>query len=153
MVYRIGGRPMTEELDLLYVEDDPPSVELLREAFAECGTSARVHAVRSAPEALAFLAGDHPEAGVARPDLVLLDLDLGGSSGFDVLDALHDRGDRASPPVVLFTSSDDEDHVTAAYERGANAFVRKPDDFEGLVAFANGTARLWGSVRTSTEAA
>lgn len=144
---------MNAELDVLYVEDDPPSVELLREAFAESGTSARVHEVGSAPEALAFLAGDHPEAGAAQPDLVLLDLDLGGSSGFDVLDALQGRGDRSTPPVVLFTSSDDEDQVLAAYERGANAFVRKPDDFEGLIAFANETARFWSSVSTPTEAA
>lgn len=143
---------MTEALDVLYVEDDPPAVHLLREAFAESGLPTRLHAVRDAHEALAFLAREGPHADAPPPDLVLLDLDLGETSGFDVLEALRDRRDVATAPVVVFTSSDAADDVAAAYERGANAFVQKPDDFEGLVAFANGTARFWRSVRMPTEA-
>lgn len=144
---------MTEELDVLYVEDDPPSVLLLQEAFEESGTSARVHAARDAHEALAFLAQESPYDTAPSPDLVLLDLDLGETSGFDVLEALRDRGDLSTAPVVVFTNSDDADDVTAAYERRASAFVEKPDDFRGLLAFASGTARFWSAVRTPTEVA
>lgn len=144
---------MVEEMDVLYVEDDPASVQLLREAFLESGTAACVHWVRSAPEALAFLAREDAHADAPTPDLVLLDLDLGETSGFDVLESLHDRRDQPTPPVVLFTSSDDDSDVVAAYDRGANAFVQKPDDFDGLIAFANRTARFWGTVRAPTEAA
>lgn len=144
---------MTQELDVLYVEDEIASVHLLREAFAESGTRARLHHVQDATEALAFLAREGNYVTAPLPDLVLLDLDLGGTSGFDVLEALRERGDLSTVPVVMFTSSDDGADVTAAYEGGANAFVRKPDDFDGLVAFANGTARFWSSVRTPEEAA
>lgn len=144
---------MAGELEVLYVEDDRSSIQLLREAFLECGASARVHSVRSAPEALAFLGRDGEHAAAPLPDLVLLDLDLGGTSGFDVLDGLREREELPRPPVVLFTNSEDDADVVAAYERGANAFVQKPGDFEGLVAFARGTAGFWGSVRTPTEAA
>ena len=144
---------MTQVLDVLYVEDDPPSVHLLREAFVESSTPARVHDVADASEALAYLAGEGPHASAPRPDLVLLDLHLGEASGFDVLEALRDRGDLPAAPVVMFTSSDDAEDVSAAYERGANAFVQKPADFDGLVEFADGTARFWGAVRTPTGAA
>ena len=144
---------MNDPLDVLYVEDDRPSVHLLREAFAESGTRARVHTVQSAPEALAFLARDGPHENAPTPDLVLLDLDLGETSGFDVLDELTDREDLPASPVVMFTSSDADADVQTAYEEGADAFVQKPEDFEGLIAFADSTARFWRSVRTPTEAA
>ena len=144
---------MTEELDVLYVEDDQPSVHLLREAFAEGGIPARVHDVPDAPEALDFLARDGPHADAPSPDLVLLDLDLGETSGFDVLEAVGERGDLPAAPVVMFSSSDDAEDVSAAYDLGANAFVQKPEDFDGLLAFATGTARFWGSVQTRPRAA
>lgn len=142
-----------DEMDVLYVEDHPTSVRLLREAFQESGVSARVHTARSAPEALAFLARDGPHADAPVPDLVVLDLDLGGTSGFDVLESMRDRRDVPAPPAVLFTSSEDDSDVVAARERGADAFVRKPDDFEGLIAFANRTTRFLEAARTSREAA
>ena len=141
---------MEEPVDVLYVEDDRPSVTLLEEAFTESAVQARVHSVSNAPDAVSALAGDDPDG--SQPDLVLLDLDLGETSGFDVLEALEDREDLASPPVVVFSSSDASVDVHTAYERGANAYVRKPDDFEGLVEVASGTGGFWRSVESPAEA-
>ena len=142
---------MDEPVNVLYVEDDPPSVTLMREAFTESDVRARVHSVRSAPAALAMLSGDDVDG--PRPDVVLLDLDLGETSGFDVLDALQTREDRAVPPVVVFSSSDASNDVDSAYEMGANAYVQKPDDFDGLVEVAAGTGRFWRSVESAAGAA
>lgn len=131
---------MITELDILYVDDEPHMIHLVEEAFAESPIQTHVRGVGSGREALAFLAReDTPE-----PDLVLLDKNLGGESGLDVLAELRAETPLGSP-VVLFTSSDDPTDVTQAYQRGANAFVQKPADFDGLVSFAHGAAAFWGS--------
>lgn len=134
---------MAREHQVLYVEDDAPAAHLVREAFAESAVSARLHAVQDGPAALAFLTRERPFETAPAPDLVLLDLDLGHSSGFDVLEELRTSLD-LSVPVVVFTSSDDATDVVTAYERGANAFVQKPPDFEGLVTFADRAVDFWG---------
>ena len=135
---------MTHRVDVLYIEDDVPSATLLREAFVESGVPVAFHAVHDAPEALAFLAGEPPFKDVPRPDLVLLDLDLGDASGFDVLETVRTSLDPDALPVVVFTTSDDARDVVTAYESGANAFVQKPVDFGELVTFAHRAVDFWG---------
>lgn len=135
---------MNRRIDVLYVEDDVPSVTLLQEAFVESGVPVAFHAVYDAPEALAFLAGESPYEDVPRPDLVLLDLDLGDASGFDILETVRTSLDPDALPVVVFTTSDDARDVVSAYERGANAFVQKPVDFGDLVTFAHRAVDFWG---------
>lgn len=134
---------MGQQLDVVYVEDDPRSIHLVEEAFAEAAVSAHVRGVPDAAAALALLAGGD-DAGALRPDLVLLDIELGESSGLDVLAEMRATSDLRSPPVIVFTSSDDEADVATAYDRGANAFVQKPGDFEDLVAFVHAASDFWG---------
>lgn len=98
-------------------------------------------------------AADADDADDARPDLVLLDLDLTEMSGFDVLKRVRDRPALCSIPVVVFTSSEDTADIEAAYECGANAYVRKPDDFEGLVAFARRAVDFWNPGPSTADAA
>lgn len=141
---------MVQRLDVVYVEDDPRSIHLVEEAFAEAAVDADVRGVPDGATALALLAeGD--DTGAPRPDLVLLDLDLGGSSGLDVLAEMRATPDLRSPPVVVFTSSDDEADVASAYDRGANAFVQKPCDFEELVAFVHAASDFWGPSASPAE--
>lgn len=136
---------MIAALDILYVDDEPRMRHLVREAFAESPVPSNVHGVGSARETLRFLDRGEDSAETPRPDLVVLDRDLGDASGLDVLGDLRANPALASVPIVVFTSSDDARHVATAYERGANAFVRKPADFDGLVSFADGAANFWGS--------
>lgn len=134
---------MSRELDVLYVEDDASAAHLAREAFVESAVPACLHAVQDASEALAFLTRERPFETAPVPDLVLLDLDLGRTSGLDVLEEMRTSLE-LSVPTVIFTSSDDSMDVVAAYERGANAFVQKPPDFDGLVTFADRAVDFWG---------
>lgn len=162
--------------EVLYVEDEFSSIRLVEEAFAESGLGVDFRAVQTGSEAIAALtcgrecrveAPDAPDADAAdaadtadtadaddaRPDLVLLDLDLTEMSGFDVLERVRDRPALCSIPVVVFTSSEDIADIEAAYERGANAYVRKPDDFEGLVAFARLAVDFWNPGPSTADAA
>lgn len=134
---------MSRELDVLYVEDDAQSAHLVREAFVESAVPARLHTAQNESEALAFLTREPPFETAPAPDLVLLDLDLGRTSGFDVLEEMRTSLD-LSVPVVIFTSSDDSTDIVTAYDRGANAFVQKPPDFEGLVTFTDRAVNFWG---------
>lgn len=136
---------MNTDLEILYVDDEPRLIPLVEEAFAESPIPSRVHGVGSAREALSFLAREGEYATAPRPDLILLDKDLGDASGLDVLAELRRHSAPESQPVIIFTSSDDATHVATAYERGANAFVQKPADFDGLVSFARGASTFWGS--------
>lgn len=154
--------------EVLYVEDEFSSIRLVEEAFAESGLCVDFRAVQTGSEAIAALtcgrecrveapdapdadAADADDADAARPDLVLLDLDLTEMSGFDVLERVRDRPALCSIPVVVFSSSEDTADVEAAYERGANAYVRKPEDFEGLVAFARRAVDFWNPGPSTTD--
>lgn len=133
---------MISRLDILYIEDEPHMIHLVDEAFEESSIPTRVHGVNDGGEARAFLAGEDPHADAPVPDLVLLDENLGAESGLELLVDFRAQ----VPPeasVVMFTTSDDPAAIDLAYERGANAFVQKPSDFEGLVTFARGAATFW----------
>jgi len=132
------------DLEILLVEDNPADVRLVKEAFKEVGASVALHSVGSGDAALAWL---RREAGTARrPDLVLLDLNLPGMSGREVLSALkHDTG-LGSIPVVVLTSSAAPTDVLDCYERGANCYVVKPVDFAGMRRQLSGLRDFWRDV-------
>lgn len=138
--------------DVLYVEDSRSSLRLVSEAFAETEAPVRLDGVQTGTAAVAVLADDRDRASTARPDLVLLDLDLGDMSGFDVLERMHDRSALGSMPVVVFADSRARADIERASEYGATAYVQKPPDFETLVAIARRAVDSWHSGPTAVEA-
>jgi CheY-like chemotaxis protein len=114
--------------DILLVEDNPGDVRLTREAFEAGNIANTLHVVTDGVEALAFLhqRGDHEAA--PRPDIVLLDLNLPGKNGDEVLAEINDDPDLESIPVIVLTSSEAEEDVLQSYELQANAYLTKPVD-------------------------
>ncbi len=111
--------------EILLIEDNPADAALTTEALAQASRHCTLHVARSGEAALEFLRGGDD----ARPDLILLDPNLPGMSGLEVLRAL--KGDerlRQIPVVVLSTSASQPD-VDAAYDLGANAYILKPESF------------------------
>lgn len=118
---------------ILLVEDNQDDVKLTLHAFNKCGIVNQVVVVNDGAAALDYLAGMGAYAGrdvSDRPAVVLLDLKLPKLDGLEVLRRL--RGDPVSrlQPVVVMTSSKEEQDVIASYEFGANSFIRKPVDFD-----------------------
>jgi two-component system response regulator len=117
---------------ILLVEDNPDDEELTLRALSQSKLVNPVHVARDGAEALDFLfqRGTHADRlGERLPGLVLLDLKLPKLSGLDVL-----REIRANPrtrliPVVIMTSSSEEEDIVGSYESGANSYVRKPIQF------------------------
>ena len=124
-----GERP----IEVLLVEDDPGDVMMTREAFHDYKLHNELHVVSDGAEAMAFLRQEGEYAGRPRPDLVLLDLNLPRMDGRQVLESIKSDPDLASIPVVVLTTSENEDDVLRSYSLHANAYVTKPVDFQRFI--------------------
>ena len=124
-----GERPV----EVLLVEDDPGDVMMTREAFQDYKLQNQLHVVSDGAEAMAFLRQEGDYAGRPRPDLVLLDLNLPRMDGRQVLEAIKSDSELASIPVVVLTTSENEDDVLRSYSLHANAYVTKPVDFARFI--------------------
>jgi len=120
-------------VEVLLVEDDPGDVMMTREAFAEHKLRNRLTVVSDGADALAYVRQEGIYAGVARPDLVLLDLNLPRRDGREVLAEMKSDPDLREIPIVVLTTSSAEEDVLASYRLHANAYVTKPVDFERFI--------------------
>jgi len=121
------------QIEVLLVEDDPGDVVMTREAFQDYKVRNQLHVVNDGTEAMAFLRQEGEYADRPRPDLVLLDLNLPKMDGREVLEAIKSDPDLSSIPVVVLTTSENEDDVLRSYSLHANAYVTKPVDFERFI--------------------
>jgi CheY-like chemotaxis protein len=136
---------MAEKMILL-VEDNPDDEELTLRALRKAKIVNEVVVARDGSEALDFLFGTGKHAGrdlSLMPSVVLLDLKLPKLNGIDVLHRLRaDPRTRLQPVVVLTSSSEDED-MLRSYESGANSYVRKPVDFSAFAAAVTQLGMYW----------
>ena len=125
---------------ILLVEDNPHDVLLTRRAFRKAGLDVPISALEDGDRAIAYLDGRGDFADRAAhpwPGLVLLDLKLPGRGGLEVLRWIRAQPHLDPMPVVVLTSSAEEEDVVQAYRAGANSYLRKPvslDELTGLVA-------------------
>ena len=121
------------QVEILLVEDDPGDVVMTREAFQDYKLRNQLHVVNDGADAMSFLRQEGEYAEMPRPDLVLLDLNLPRMDGREVLEAIKSDPELASIPVVVLTTSENEDDVLRSYSLHANAYVTKPVDFERFI--------------------
>src|SRR5690606_27683920 len=127
---------------ILHVEDNPGDVHLVREALSRAGLSFDLTVARTGEEALEALR-EAGSGGRRRPDLALLDLNLPGMSGHEVLDAIRRDPVFAMLPVVVLSSSDREIDIEASYRHGANSYVIKPLDVDTFIDRVVSIHRFW----------
>jgi CheY-like chemotaxis protein len=125
---------LSQPIEVLLVEDDPGDVLMTQEAFADYKIANRLTVVTNGEDALAYVRKRGRFADVPTPDLVLLDLNLPRRNGREVLRDIKEDPELRRIPVVVLTTSEAEEDVLAAYDLHANAYVRKPVDFEQFVA-------------------
>lgn len=136
---------MTEQgpADVLLVEDNPGDVRLVREAFEGADFESRLHVVSDGALALSFLRQEGEHADARRPDIVLLDLNLPRKNGEEVLAALNEDPVLGRIPVIILTSSEDDDDVRSAYDRRANAYLTKPVDPSKFIELVELVQEFW----------
>lgn len=138
---------MTESLiNVLLVEDNPGDVELTRQALRESKLLLNLHVVPDGDQAMDFLhgQGDHEQA--PRPDLMILDLNLPGLDGRQVLTRTKCDPALASIPVVVMSSSTAEEDILRSYEAHANAYVTKPLDLVQFSRVVSSLEDFWFSI-------
>jgi CheY-like chemotaxis protein len=122
----------TRVCEVLLVDDDAADIALITEAFANHHARVRLHTAGDGIEALAFLRREDTHELAPRPDLILLDLNMPRMDGREVLAAVKNDTELGAIPVVVFTTSQRAEDVTASYIRHANAYVTKPLDLDEL---------------------
>jgi two-component system, chemotaxis family, response regulator Rcp1 len=136
-------------MNLLLVEDNPGDVGLVREAvreFVQQGTL-QFSVVHTGSDAFAFLRRHAPYQYAVSPDLVLLDLNLPGISGYEVLAELKHDPQLHFVPVVVFTTTSGEPEINRCYELGANAYLVKPIDLAQFLDLVKLTVRFWSACK------
>jgi len=132
--------------EILLVEDNPADIRLTQEVLADSKLKNRLHVVKDGATALDFLYQRHAYENVPRPDLVLLDLNLPGVDGHQVLKTVKtDPALRAIPVVIMTTSSADED-ILSTYENAANCYVTKPIDFDQFIKVVETLEEFWFTI-------
>lgn len=134
-----------DPLEVLLVEDDPGDVLMTREAFEDRGPRHRLTVVADGVSALELL---RATPGAARPDLVLLDLNLPRMDGREVLHEMKSDPDLKAIPVVVLTTSQSQEDVLGSYALHANAYVTKPVDYDRFVEVVRQIGAFFADVAT-----
>ncbi|MCP3992527.1 MAG: response regulator [Actinomycetia bacterium] len=116
-------------LNILLVEDDPMDVQLARIGLKNDNFLPDIHVVEDGEEAMQFLRKEGQFQRVSTPDIVLLDLNLPGMNGQEVLLEIKSDPSLRDIPVVVLTTSDAPPDIAKAYDGFANAYMTKPVDF------------------------
>lgn len=130
---------------ILLVEDSVDDQTLILRSFKKHNITNQVLVANDGVEALDYLfgTGARAEGGPVRPIVVLLDMKMPRLSGLDVLKRI--RGEEATKtiPVVILTSSDEEQDMLRSYDLGANSYVRKPVDFKEFASAVGQLGLYW----------
>jgi len=137
---------MNPEQVVLLVEDNPDDVELMRLAFEKNDIQCTFVVARDGQEALDYFNGKgiHAERDPSvLPRLVLLDLNVPKIDGLEVLRRVRAKDPARTVPIVVLSSSKQDEDVRRSYELGANSYVRKPVDFREFVEATRLLAAYW----------
>ena len=122
-----------DQVEILLVEDDPEDLDLTVRALQDAHVCNRIQFARDGEEALDFLfcRGAHSERDPdCHPKLILLDLKLPKVDGLEVLEQIKQERRTKAIPVVILTSSKQEQDLVQGYHLGANSYIQKPVDFD-----------------------
>ncbi|CAM3231159.1 Response regulatory domain-containing protein [Sphingomonas antarctica] len=144
---------MNEASTILLVEDNPDDVELIRYAFAKAGIPNPLVVATDGDDAVNYVSGTHAYTDrrcYPHPALVLLDLKLPRRSGFEVLDYIRQHKPIKTVPVVVLTSSNQPEDIEAAYASGANSYLVKPVNRDGLLEMVKSIEAYWIKINRVT---
>jgi len=138
---------------ILVVEDDAFDAEMIAETLLELGVESPVERVEDGAEAVDFLFRRNRYAGRADdlPMLVLLDIKMPRMDGFDVLRVMRESDSTRQVPVVILTSSSEDQDVAECRKLGANAYVVKPSDAQRFTDTVRTVGAFWAKLNNLPE--
>lgn len=131
--------------NILLIEDNPADVLLTIEAFRECTASHNITAVKDGIEALGYLFNKDGYADAVRPDLILLDLNLPRKDGREVLSVIKADKHLSDIPVLVLSTSKNEEDIMNSYNLRANCYITKPVELEQFIDIVKSIEKFWFS--------
>jgi CheY-like chemotaxis protein len=143
---RMEGTKADRPIEILLVEDNPGDVRLTREIFKAARIRNIIHTVEDGVEAMEYLRNQGKYADEARPDLILLDLNLPRKDGREVLAEIKSDDELKRIPIVVLTISKAEEDILKTYSLHANCYITKPVDLDQFIKVVASIEDFWLSV-------
>lgn len=138
----------TRPIEILLVEDSPSDATLTIEALKEGKVANKLNLVEDGVEAMAYLRRQGKYAKAARPDLIMLDLNLPRKDGREVLEELKNDPVLKTIPIIVLTTSRSDKDILRSYELHANCYITKPVDFTHFIDVVRSIEQFWLTVVT-----
>ena len=137
---------ISKPVEIFLVEDNQGDIDLIREVLEEGKLKNTLNVAVDGEEALNYLKKKGKYANATRPDLVILDLNLPRKDGREVLDDMKSSPDLKSIPVVIMTTSREEEDVIKMYNLHANCYITKPIDFLQFIKVVRSIEDFWFTI-------
>jgi CheY-like chemotaxis protein len=139
---------MVEIRTILFAEDNPRDVELTLEALGDHNLANNVKVVRDGVETMEYLRreGKYKQRKTGNPAVLLLDIKMPRMDGIEVLRTIRKDNELKMLPVVMLTSSREEQDLITSYELGVNAYVVKPVDFKDFIEAVRQVGVFWAVI-------
>ncbi len=137
---------------ILLIEDNEDDIELTQLAFKENKFANRIKVIMDGENALNFLLrkeGNREMDSIGRPTFILLDINLPKVDGLEILEHIKKDPHIKHIPVVMLTTSKQDEDILKSYELGANSFVRKPVNYQDFVKVINNLGIYWLAINQS----
>ena len=128
---------------ILLVEDNKADIRLIQEALKKSSVPHEIVIVRNGMEAMAYLRREEEYADAVRPDLILLDLNLPRKDGREVLAEIKADSSLKRIPVVVLTTSHNQDDISQSYDLHVNCYITKSRNLSELFAIVKGIEDFW----------
>ena len=133
----------SKAVEILLIEDNPGDARLAREALRDAKVRNNLNWVPDGVEGMAYLRREGKYSQSARPDLILLDLNLPRKDGREVLSEIKADENLRRIPVVILTTSQAEEDILRAYHLNANCYITKPVDLEQFMKVVKTIEDFW----------
>ena len=139
---------MTVEIDeqpkiIFLVEDNKADIRLIEEALKNSSIFYKLVTVRNGVDAMAYLRREGEYADALRPDLIVLDLNLPKKDGREVLEEIKSDSQLKRIPVIVLTTSSNEDDIHQSYDLNANCYITKSRNLSQLFAIVKRIEEFW----------
>lgn len=140
-------------VDVLYVEDNPNDADIFGRLIRKLDRSITYTVISSGSEAIDYLSGKgrYEQQRSRLPKLVLMDLNLGAVSGFEVIAQARAFDRTRHLPIVAFSTSDNPTDIKSAYDAGINAYVIKPGSYQETGEVLKKLCDFWLENNTRTD--
>ena len=136
----------TRAAEILLVEDNENDVELTRIGFRKSKLLLNLHHAKDGVDCMEFLRKQGAHAGAPRPDLILLDLNMPRMNGQEVLAEIVADEALCNLPVIVLTTSTDEEEMLKMYKLRCSSYIIKPVDFDQFLYVVRSIAEYWFTI-------